>query len=307
MIQAVTITNHLDESIRLEMFHPEKSGFIIKKITGLGPVKADVNFTELATNDGAKKNSARLNSRNIVITLEFMQNPGGPTIEDLRQMTYKYFPNKKEVNFLIETDNRICETMGTIESNEPDIFSPNEGCVISIMCEDPYFYSAGENGTNQTIFYGTEPLFEFPFSNESLTENLIEFGDIKNRTEGTIYYDGDAEVGVTITIHAVGEASGLVIYNTGTREIMRINDTKLIALMGSGIQAGDEITITTSKGLKGIKMLRAGKTTNIINVLEKPIKWFQLAKGDNVFAYTASAGLTNLQFRIENKIVYLGV
>ena len=304
MIKSVTITNHLDESIKLDLFNPEESGFIIKSIEGLGPVKANINFKELATNDGAIDNSARLSSRNIVMSLQFMESP---TIEETRLKSYKYFPIKRNIKFLIETDDRICETIGRVETNVPTIFSNAEGCQISILCPNPYFYSAGENGTNQTIFYGTEPLFEFPFSNESLTEDLIEFGSIENRTEGTIYYDGDAEIGITIQIHAVGEAEGLVIYNTKTREIMRINDDKLKSLMGSGIQAGDEITITTSRGEKGIYMLRNGVTTNILNSLEKPIKWFQLSKGDNTFAYTASAGLTNLQFRIENKVIYEGV
>ena len=304
MIKSVTITNHIDESIKLDLFNPEESGFIIKNIEGLGPVKANINFKELATNDGAIDNSARLSSRNIVMSLQFMESP---TIEETRLKSYKYFPIKRNIKFLIETDSRICETIGRVETNVPIIFSNAEGCQISILCSNPYFYSAGENGTNQTIFYGTEPLFEFPFSNESLTEDLIEFGSIENQTEGTIYYDGDAEIGITIQIHAVGEAEGLVIYNTKTREIMRINDDKLKSLMGSGIQAGDEITITTSRGEKAIYMLRSGVITNILNALEKPIKWFQLSKGDNTFAYTASAGLTNLQFRIENKVIYEGV
>lgn len=304
MIKSVTITNHLDESIKLDLFNPDESGFIIKNIDGLGPVKANINFKELATNDGSIDNSARLSSRNIVMSLQFIESP---TIEETRLKSYKYFPIKRNIKFLIETDNRICETIGRVEANVPTIFSNAEGCQISILCSNPYFYSAGENGANQTIFYGTDPLFEFPFSNESLTEDLIEFGSIENRTEGTIYYDGDAEIGITIRIHAVGEAAGLVIYNTKTRELMRINDDKLKSLMGSGIQAGDEITITTSRGEKGIYMLRSGVTTNILNSLEKPIKWFQLSKGDNTFAYTASAGLTNLQFRIENKVIYEGV
>lgn len=301
MIKSIKITNHLGESITLELMQPEKSGFVIKSITGIGPVKADINFTELATNDGAIDNSARLETRNIVMNLIFLENP---TIEDTRLLSYKYFPIKRNVTFLIETDNRICETIGRIESNDPEIFSKQEGCQISIMCPDPYFYS---NKNNYTTFYGVDPLFEFPFSNESLTEKLIEFGEIKNQTEGSVYYEGDAEVGVIIRIHAIGEAEGLVIYNIGTREIMRINDEKLIELLGSGIQAGDDIVINTNKGSKSITILRAGITTNILNVLDKPISWFQLEKGDNLFAYTASSGLSNLQFRIENRIVYEGV
>lgn len=304
MIKSVTITNHLDESIKLDLFNPDESGFIIKNIDGLGPVKANINFKELATNDGSIDNSARLSSRNIVMSLQFIESP---TIEETRLKSYKYFPIKRNIKILIETDKRICETIGRVETNVPTIFSNAEGCQISILCPNPYFYSAGENGANQTIFYGTDPLFEFPFSNESLTEDLIEFGSIENRTEGTVYYDGDAEIGITIQIHAVGEAAGLVIYNTRTRELMRINDDKLKSLIGSGIQAGDEITITTSRGEKGIYILRNGVTTNILNSLEKPIKWFQLSKGDNTFAYTASSGLTNLQFRIENKVIYEGV
>lgn len=304
MIKAITITNHLGESIRLELSNPEESGFVITNIDGLGPVKANINFTELATSDGAIDNSARLESRNIVISLRFLESP---TIEDTRLKSYKYFPVKRNVNFLIETDARICETNGRVESNEPFIFNAIEGTQISIMCPDPYFYLAGGNGTNETIFYGVEPLFEFPFENDSLTENLIEFGEIQIRTEGTVYYEGDAEIGVTIKIHAVGDATGLKIYNLSTREIITINDEKLIALMGSGIKAGDVITINTVKGFKSATMLRSGEITNILNALERPLKWFQLSKGDNRFAYTAETGIANLEFSIINRTIYEGV
>jgi hypothetical protein len=304
MIKAITITNNLGESIRLDLTDPWSSGFIIKSIDGLGPSSATVNFTELATNDGAIDNSARINYRNITLSLQFLENP---TIESMRLLTYKYFPIKQTITFLIETDTRICETSGRVESNEPDIFSKEEGCKISILCPDPYFYSAGENGDNTTVFYGTEPIFEFPFENESIKEATIEFGNIVNRTEGVVYYEGDAETGITIYIHAIGEAKGLAIYNTGTREVMKLDDTKIEALTGSGIVSGDEITINTSKGKKSITLLREGVSTNILNALSKPINWFQLSKGDNVFAYIAESGLSNLQFSISNKTIYEGV
>ena len=148
---------------------------------------------------------------------------------------------------------------------------------------------------------------EFPFSNESLKDPLLEMGEIKNETEQVVVYNGDAEIGVTITIHAIGEASNITIYNTGTREVMRIDTDKLEKFTGSGIIAGDEIIICTVKGNKSITLLRNGKTTNILNCLDKNADWFQLAKGDNIFAYTAEYGSTNLQFKIENRIVYEGV
>ena len=40
MIKSVTVVNHLGESLKLDLASPEKSGFIVKSIEGLGPVKA---------------------------------------------------------------------------------------------------------------------------------------------------------------------------------------------------------------------------------------------------------------------------
>ena len=50
MIKSVTVTNYLGESIKLELGFPEKSGFLIQSIDGLGPPKADIHKTEVATN-----------------------------------------------------------------------------------------------------------------------------------------------------------------------------------------------------------------------------------------------------------------
>lgn len=304
MIKSITVTNYLGDSIKLDLARPEESGFVVTSVTGLGSGKANINMTEIATNDGSLYNSSRLPSRNIVISLKYLWQS---TIEDVRQLSYKYFPIKKKLTLLIETDNRQAEIDGYTETNEPTIFSKDEGSDISIVCPNPFFYSAGKDGINTTIFYGVEPLFEFPFSNESLYECLLEMGRIQNQTEKTIVYSGDAEIGVTIAIHAIGEARNITIYNTGTREIMRIDTDKLKAFTGSGIIPGDEIIICTVKGQKSITLLRNGKTTNILNCLDKNADWFQLAKGDNIFAYTVEEGRANLQFRIENRIVYEGV
>lgn len=37
MIKSVTVVNHLGESLKLDLASPEKSGFIVKSIEGLGP------------------------------------------------------------------------------------------------------------------------------------------------------------------------------------------------------------------------------------------------------------------------------
>lgn len=307
MIYSIVVTNYLGDRIKLELGKPDVSGFLIKSITGLGPAKANVNTTEVSTNDGSLFNSARLSQRNIVLDMVFINTVYGESIEDLRQKSYKYFPLKKSVELTIETDNRYVKTTGYVESNEPNIFSSQEGTQISIICPDPYFYSAGEDGNNVTNFYSIDPIFEFLFSNESLDEPLLVFGEIQIKTEGVITYHGDSEIGVMIYIHAIGPATNINIYNTETREVMRINTEKISSLTGKGIVASDDIVINTAKGEKSITLIREGVSYNILNCLDKNTDWFTLAKGDNIFAFTADSGVTNLQFRVENKVIYEGV
>lgn len=307
MIYSIVVTNYLGDRIKLELGKPDVSGFLIKSITGLGPAKANVNTTEVSTNDGSLFNSARLSQRNIVLDMVFINTVYGESIEDLRQKSYKYFPLKKSVELTIETDNRYVKTTGYVESNEPNIFSSQEGTQISIICPDPYFYSAGEDGNNVTNFYSIDPMFEFPFSNESLDEPLLVFGEIQIKTEGVITYHGDSEIGVMIYIHAIGPATNINIYNTETREVMRINTEKISSLTGKGIVASDDIVINTAKGEKSITLIREGVSYNILNCLDKNTDWFMLAKGGNIFAFTADSGVTNLQFRVENKVIYEGV
>ena len=123
MIKSITITNHVNESYEITLTRPDLSGFLISRIDGLGPPKAEIGLIDLATNDGGRYNSAKVVPRNITIDIIFHDNEAGLSIEELRQKSYKYFPIKKQIKFMIETDERICETYGYVESNEPEIFS----------------------------------------------------------------------------------------------------------------------------------------------------------------------------------------
>ena len=302
MIKSITVTNYRGDSLKLELTRPQDSGFIIESVTGLGPGKANINTSEVSTNDGALYNSARVPSRNIVITTRFLWKD---TIEEARHTSYKYFPLKRKVTLLVETDERNAEIEGYVESNDPNIFSEFEGSDISIICPNPFFYDAYEKTT--TSFSGIRSAFEFPFSNESLTENLIEMSVIEDVTDRVITYNGDQEIGVTITLRATGEAGDVSIYNVDTSEVMHIRSGKLESLTGSGIIAGDEIVICTVKGQKSAKLIRDGITRNILNCIDRDSDWFQLAKGDNTFAYTAAAGRNYLRLEIENRIIYEGI
>lgn len=291
MIRTVKITNFRGETLTLDLANPWKTGLAVTAIKGLGPNKATINTVEVATDDGATYNSARVSSRNIVFSIRFV----GDDIESCRQKTYKYFALKKPITVEVITDNRHLRISGYTESNEPDIFSSVESTSISIICPYPFFYSMNE--TNMVTFYGEEPAFEFPFENEGKVPN-IEFGIVFAITEANVRYKGDYEVGVIITIHATGPAKNVSIHKLDANETIQIN---------TELEAGDDIIISTVARDKYIHRVRSGITTNILNCVGKNTKWFLLQEGDNAFAYTAEEGIRNLQFSVKNDILYEGI
>lgn len=162
MLRFIKLTNYKNETLTINLFNPKSSGFDVRKIDGLGPVKANITTTKLVTTDGDYYNSARANGRNIVITLGFNIVPelGIKSIEDCRQLLYKYCPLKKKLRFTVITDNREVYTYGYVESNEPDIFSEDETSQISLICPFPWFQT---DETNTVKLSNVKPLFKFPF------------------------------------------------------------------------------------------------------------------------------------------------
>ena len=300
MIKKITVTNYLGDSITMDLARPELSGFVVLSVTGLGPGKANINTTDMSNADGSIFGSAKLPQRNIVLNLKYLWKD---SVEDVRHLSYKYFPIKRKVTLTIVADNRHVAIDGYVESNDPYIFNKDSWTAISIICPDPYFHSVGDDGVNVTVFSGVESMFEFPFA----IEDPVEISRINKLTNQVVVYNGDAEVGITISIHALGSASNITIYNSGTREMMKIDTTKLATLTGSGITAGDDIVICTEHGKKSITLIRDGVHTNILNCLDRSSSWFKLSRGDNVFGYIADSGSENLQFSIEHRTLYEGV
>ena len=305
MIRSVKVTNPRNSSLLLELYYPERSGYMVAGIDGLGPVTANVNYTEIATMDGAIYNSARVPVRNIVFHLIYDEDTDD--IEVLRHKLYKYFPIKQKIDLEFITDKRTVTISGIVESNEVAIFSSLEGSDISILCPDPYFYKVGIG--NETVFSVEEPMFEFDFEDEDDVTPSLVMSSLDIYQTKLITYEGDTDTGIIITIHAAGSASNLVIYNYLTGESMSIDTTKLATLTGSGITAGDDIIISTVKGNKYVHLIRSGVTTNILNCLNRNATWLQMIPGDNIFAYVTdpTEGALNLQIKMNNKIVYAGI
>lgn len=301
MIKSVTIINRKGEEIVLTLRSPEQSGFFIKKIDGLGAPIGTINTAAYSTIDGSRFISSRANQRNIVFNLGFLEKP---TIEHTRISSYKFFAVKSEITMIFETDLKKVKIAGRVETNEPDIFSKESGTVVSVVCPDPYFYSM----TNEIISFSVlQKLFQFPFSNEDLYFPLIYFGDVIVDAQQTINYTGEIPIGFVMSIDSTGDAGTITVYNLGTRESMTIDNDILTSITGTGITAGDHITITTVKGQKSAVLERNGETINILNAVVGSANWFTLDIGNNPFYYTAEFGGSFLLFNINYQLVYEGI
>lgn len=301
MLKAITVTNFKGESLRMELANPDPSGMVIFNVEGIGSGQANINTTEMATSDGGWFNSARGTVRNIVFSIKLMANP---SVEENRIKSYRYFPVKKLGTYTFETDTRISTIRGYVESNEPVIFSSQEYTQISILCPDPWFYATSGSSS---AFAGITPNLEFPFSNESLSAKKIEFGIIRRDNRAIIDYKGDVDTGVVITIHALGPAEHIMLYNADTLEKMSIDTDILRSISGAPFGTGDDIIISTKHGERYVHLLRNGSYTNIISAIDRESDWFQLTSGDNIFGFTTRSGDTNLLVSFEYQNAYAGV
>lgn len=310
MIKTITVTNHVGDSLVLELTKPEASGFLVKSVSGLGPVKANINVTDIATSDGGIYNSARAETRNIVFNLHFM----GLSIEDVRHKCYTFFPLKKRIEIVIETDNRRLGTYGYVESNEPDIFSEQEGAQISVICPESYFSLVNADGGQVTNFSSIEPLFHFPFQNEGLTTKTLVFSEIKVAAVKSIWYEGDADTGFEIRVNIHGQFSAFFFTNAKDKTSISFDENVMYKILEKAFGAGnstpkdgDYIIISTVFGDKRIEYWRDGVKVNLMNALYRNSVWPTLTVGENRFQYSLGSGADNIDVTVSNRVLYVGV
>ena len=319
----------------MDLFDPEQSGLLITDISGIGAPDTDVNSTNYVTADGSLFTGARAKSRQIIIKVAPLFSYSKESIETCRQKTYRYFPIKHEITLIFETDNHSLEIKGYVSKNDPEIFSRSEEIQIDIQCPDPYFYLVG--GSTSVVFSGVEPMFEFPFSNEKTeddiseivhyeyddfgrvinqwteyvpiagSKNLLVMSEVKNEKYGIIDYAGEVDIGVVITMHALGDVKNPIFYKQGTANYMLILTDKIQSVTGKAFQKGDNIEISTVSGNRYVRLLRGGIYTNIINALDRDSTWITLNAGLNTISFSADEGADNLEFKIEYRTAYQGV
>lgn len=261
--------------------------YTVYKINGLNPPQATINTSVNTTTDGSSVNSVRVGNRNIVIytTIE-------GDVEVNRINLYKYFPIKKPVKLYFTNRSREVYIEGKVELIECDLFTNKQVAQISIICPKPYFKAVDEL---VTMFSDVSALFEFPFS---IGAAGVEVSAITTNIRKSIVNIGDVDTGVIIKLFATGSVVNPIIYDVLKRTHLKLNFTLL---------AGDTIVINTNVGEKSIELIRDGMTYNAMGYMAQSSTWFVLSSGDNVFAYDAESGGSNLQLTFSTAVLYMGV
>lgn len=312
MIQKIVVRNPKNELLELDIRHPEKTGINVIDVTGITPTGAEIYSTPFGLLDGGIYNGSRVPSRNVVLTLGMFneKNEDGTlkSIEDARLKVYNFFRIKDWVNLVFHTSQRILQLTGYVESAETDIFSNEETSTVSVLCIDPWFYSASYS---QAGFSGTRALFTFPFESKLGSvipnENLI-FGSITVDTRTDIIYEGDIKTGFNMYITFSGsDFHNIYFYNMETRERMNIYTDQIETITGSPLGPGDELQISTISGSKNAYLMRNGIYKNVISAIDKDSDWIQLTKGKNIFAFASDKGVENIMIRLNYKDAYAGI
>lgn len=261
--------------------------YTVYKITGLTPPNTIVSSVSNGTMDGARINSVRVNSRNLVLYLSINED-----VENNRIALYKYFPPKKTITLYFKNGVRNVSIEGVVELIECDLFSNRQVVQISIICPMPYFKDVEYLVTE---FGDINNLFTFPFSIES---SGMELSAMVTNQRKNIYNAGDVDTGMIITLAAIGTVVNPVLYNVLTGEHMKLNFS---------MRSGDIITINTNINQKSVSIVRDGVRENLIGYMSPDSSWFVLEAGDNIFTYDAEQGKERLQIAFTTSLLYGGV
>lgn len=265
-----------------------ESEYQIISIEGLNPPNAQINTLTMANIDGARFNSSKLETREIVITLQL--NGSGADVEANRQNLYKFFPTKEWCKFYFTNNYRNVFIEAYVNTVEVSPFTNAEQMQISLICPQPYF-----KAVNMIIDDISKRIacFEFPFAfgsdgatnpdvpTDPETDEAIPFSEIDTDKITNVYNNSESEAGMIIEVYVIQPINNVTIQNTKTGEFLTLNYNFITS---------DKITINTNKGEKSISLVRDGVTINIFTALVKGSTFFQLGIGDNYFSFTLNDG-----------------
>lgn len=260
--------------------------FVCTEIDGMTQADVSVASNTVYSMDGDKVTNMQTQPREIVIDLEIKQDANAQTVLEYVTQTVKL---KRDAKLVLRYDLSGAEQSKAITGRVSGIamprFTDRVVLQITLYCYQPYWEDA-----EFIVKYISDILdlhhFQITWS-EPLPMGVYDI----TRTRQYIN-EGDAAVGMVITITAQGDVVNPALYNNLTGEFIGITDT---------LKLGDEIVINTIRGQKSITKNGA----NVLSKLKAGSTWLQLDVGSNVFLIDADSGASEMYFTLIFKQAYV--
>jgi hypothetical protein len=248
MLTQVDVTNSAGSVLSLPL-EDISSGFLVKEILGLDPVKATISSSGFSNLDGSQYNSAVFPNRNILMKLG-LRPDWTNSVWALRSTLYQYLMPKTPISLRFYTSEGLTvDIPGRVEDCSCPLWQKDPEANISIINFDPHFIDP----TPVT------------FSGSTVTGSTLT----------TVTYSGSTETGFTLVLNVNRTMSEFTIYVTNP-------DGRILSMDYTGsLVSGDAVTITTVPGSKAAILTHSGSDSSVIYNLTQPIVWPSFAYGVN--------------------------
>lgn len=225
-------------------------GYLVKEVTGLDPVKANIVSSSFATMDGEQYQSSRRGIRNIVIKLGLQPDYTNSTVRELRRNLASFFMPQSSVTlrFYVEGETPL-DITATVESFDSPSFTQEPEAIISLVCFQPDFYDP-----NPVILTGTT------------TSDSDEF---------LVMYEGTIETGFMLRMDVYSDVSEFTVFHRAADNTVRTLD-----FVGP-LTVGDVLEISTISGAKRAYLTRNGSDSSLLYGVSPFSYWINLFPGEN--------------------------
>jgi hypothetical protein len=257
--------NAVDRSVEFSM--DTTSPYIVKDISGLGPVKAEVSRSQNSLDRGTTFQSTRTGERNIVIRLGFK--PGVAVDVQREALTDVYMPGTKIELEFTTTNLGVLTIQGIVETNEPEIFTNKPASAISIICNDPYF-----KGKDQVVVYKPNPA-DFPVF--------------------SVPFEGKVPVGFKFEFTMLDAVEQVALFKLPY-------DIQSALVLNFPVKKDDIIRFNTAKGSRSAEYVRSSATNNALAYFEGSLVAMKLEPGLNWFRFNDYGRSKDIKFTYEKLI-----
>ena len=245
-------------SIELE---DSSTGFIIKDVDGLDPVKASFVSSSYASMDGSQYQASHREARNLLLKIDLDPDYSTTSVYDLRKTLYNYFMPKSEVELRFYLDSGITVNLnGRVETFESPLFVRDPTVTIGLLCFDPDFID--------------------------LTPTVVSESTVDDQTNFTVSYDGTVDTGTLFELAIDRTLSEFTIYHQTPDGTL-----KTIDFAGSFV-AGDVLKVSSVRGDKYVILNRGGTDSYVLYTKSPQSGWLELQNGSNLLrVYAVGAAI----------------